>query len=257
MNNNNDGITFLSEPMQVNMADDWYSHVSAEHFWIKRRQNVLLHLLKNTDLNQRRWLDVGCGTGDFQHFLYTSFRISAFGADLNLHPLQRNTSGKQFTLCYDINERAPQLEASFDIISILDVIEHITDDQTFFESLLFHLKPGGIIIGNVPAFEIFFSKYDRLVGHERRYSIQTLKRYLAGRSTATLKSWTYWGMPLVPIILARKILSRFANDDVLVKNGILPPTPLVASVLSNLSRMEKLSNHFFGTSLAFIFEKTE
>lgn len=257
MNDSKDEITFISEPMQVSMADAWYSQVSDNHFWIRRRQDVLLHLLKDTDLDQQRWLDVGCGTGNFQNFLYRSFGLKAFGADLNHLPLRENTSGKQFTLCYDINERSPQFKASFDIISILDVIEHIEDDQKFFDSLLFHLKPGGIIVGNVPALKFLFSNYDTLMGHQRRYTIRTLEKYLDGRSALTLKAWTYWGMPLVPILVARKYIIKPENEEAAVRRGFSPPTPMVGRLLTSLSKMEKLTNHWFGTSLAFIFEKSK
>jgi SAM-dependent methyltransferase len=255
MNNNNDGITFLSEPMQVNMADDWYSHVSAEHFWIKRRQNVLLHLLKNTDAIHARWLDVGCGSGIFQQFLVDKFQVKAFGADLNIYPLRMNPAEKHLTLCYDINDRNPSLEESFDVVSILDVIEHIEDDETFLDSILFHLKPGGLIIGNVPAFNLLFSRYDTTAGHQRRYSIKNLKSYLGARESVSLEAWTYWGMSLLPVLLLRTLLTCRGDDAKVMRTGFLPPNRLAEKLLDLLSRLERLDNTFFGTSLAFIFRK--
>ena len=60
----------------------------------------------------------------------------------------------------------------------MDVLEHIEEPERFLRSVFFHLSPTGRLIINVPALQIFYSKYDTLVGHLRRYDINFLRQEL-------------------------------------------------------------------------------
>ena len=65
----------------------------------------------------------------------------------------------------------------YDAVFLLDVIEHIPDDTAFLIAALQHLRRGGLIIVNVPASMLFFSDYDRVAGHVRRYTPGSLANY--------------------------------------------------------------------------------
>jgi SAM-dependent methyltransferase len=255
MNPPDPDITFLSPAKAVHMADEWFNCISPGHFWIRRRAEVVDDLYRGIATPDPAWLDVGCGTGLFQAHLRETHHIEARGVDLNIAALRQNPAGRTHTLCYDINDRDPGLEAAFDVISLLDVLEHIEDEDGFLTSILFHLRPGGRLIGNVPAFNLFYSKYDKVAGHQRRYSFQDLKRLTDRFPSVSIEAWTYWGFPLLPLLAARNLLVRFKPEDSVIETGFSVRSPLVNGALRFLSTLEGRRNHLCGTSLAFVLRK--
>ena len=91
------------------------------------------------------------------------------GADLNVEALTRCSGGLDRVLYYDVLEQRAEFRDRYDVAILFDVIEHIEPTRPFLESVLFHLKPGGILLINVPALQTLFSVYDKVAGHYRRY----------------------------------------------------------------------------------------
>lgn len=58
---------------------------------------------------------------------------------------------------------------SYDSAVLVNVLEHIADDASALRTLYRALGPGGTLVIFVPAFEALYSRFDRLVGHHRRY----------------------------------------------------------------------------------------
>ena len=72
---------------------------------------------------------------------------------------------------------------AYDMILLMDVIEHIDDDVGFLTAALKHLKSDGVVVINVPAHMSFYSKYDEVAGHKRRYNtagVEALSRRKGG-----------------------------------------------------------------------------
>lgn len=65
--------------------------------------------------------------------------------------------------------------ALFDAIIYIDVIEHIEHDSEELIKASKHLKPGGRLIILVPAHNFLFTKFDKAIGHFRRYNKKMLK----------------------------------------------------------------------------------
>jgi 2-polyprenyl-3-methyl-5-hydroxy-6-metoxy-1,4-benzoquinol methylase len=78
----------------------------------------------------------------------------------------------------NIIEGLPFPEASFDVITALDVIEHLKDDHAGLYNLWQVLKPGGLLIVSVPAYQFLFSYWDEMLGHERRYTTHSMQARL-------------------------------------------------------------------------------
>ncbi|MBL6945531.1 MAG: class I SAM-dependent methyltransferase [Rhodospirillales bacterium] len=66
----------------------------------------------------------------------------------------------------------------FDVVVMVNVLEHIEDDRAALEGLLAVLKPGGHILLFVPALPFLYSELDRLVGHYRRYRRSAMVRLM-------------------------------------------------------------------------------
>jgi SAM-dependent methyltransferase len=247
-------ITFLSQPAPVHMADSWYEFSRPDHFWVKRRFEVMHRMTLGLVNRTPTWLDVGCGTGILQSHCKTKYGINVTGADLNVVALEQNPNGAERTLCYDINSRKAELKETFDIVSAMDVIEHLDDEGQFIESLLFHLKPDGLLLINVPAFQLFYSNYDIEAGHKRRYHRKDISRLAATHQLKT-ERWSYWGFSLIPVLIARNIVTSFSERSKIIERGFSPSSPTMENLLMLLARLEALPNHLVGTSLMAIFRK--
>jgi len=57
----------------------------------------------------------------------------------------------------------------FDVVTLLDVLEHVPDDAALLSSLTGVLRPGGYLLISVPAWPGLFSSHDAALGHQRRY----------------------------------------------------------------------------------------
>lgn len=72
-------------------------------------------------------------------------------------------------------EELPWDDATFDLITCLDVIEHVPDDVTALVELLRVARPGGWLLVTVPAYQALWSRHDEANHHYRRYSRSSLR----------------------------------------------------------------------------------
>jgi SAM-dependent methyltransferase len=248
-------IEYLSRPAAVNMGDQWFEVASIDHFWIQRRFRVLQILAGELIGEGREMAEIGCGNGLLQRQIETNYDRSVSGLDLNEYALQRNVSTRSRVFCYDILDRNTRLEGAFDVVFLFDVLEHITDEDTFLNALLFHLKPNGKLIVNVPAGPWAFSSYDRAAGHVRRYLIGSL-RDTAHRNAFDVADWTYWGLPLIPMLAIRKLwLAIYNNDDAIIRTGFDSRSAWINRSLKKLSTLEPIPQKIIGTSLMAILQR--
>jgi SAM-dependent methyltransferase len=100
----------------------------------------------------------------------------------------------------------------FDSAVMSEVIEHIRDDKLALRNAFSLLKPNGVLIVTAPAFMFLYGEYDRNVGHQRRYTSQSLTRKL--RSTGFVVEFTrYWNVPGVfGWLLTSKLLGSSPNN---------------------------------------------
>ena len=199
-------ITYLSPAMPVNMGNWWFDIATSDHFWIRRRFEVMRRLAESVVRNSRRAAEIGCGNGLLQKDIEDYYGIPVVGFELNEVALQKNVSRRSPLYCYNIHQRNPEFRAHFDLLLLFDVLEHIEDESGFLQSVKFHLAESGTLLINVPAQQFFYSDYDRAAGHIRRYSVSQLAK-VAEQNGLKARAFTYWGLPLVPLLLVRKAMS--------------------------------------------------
>jgi len=243
-------IEYLSSPMPVNMGDWWFDIATPDHFWIRRRFEVMRKLADSAIRRATRSAEIGCGNGLLQRDLEDHYGISVAGFELNELALMKNVSRMSQLYCYDIHERKSQFRAHFDLLFLFDVLEHIEDESGFLQSVKFHLSDSGTLLVNVPAHEFFRSDYDRAAGHVRRYSASQLGRVLERNGFKTRAS-TYWGLPFVPLLLARKAITLPGADG---KTGFDSRGYVTNRLLGFMARMEPLPQTFLGTSVMVVVE---
>ncbi len=218
-------ITYLSPPTPVNMGDWWFDIATKDHFWIRRRFDVMRRLADRILRNSRSVAEIGCGNGLLQKGVEDYYGISITGFDLNEVALRKNVSRLSPLYCYDIHQRNPEFGAHFDLLLLFDVLEHIEAEADFLQSAKFHLTNSGILLVNVPAHQ-----------------------FLHGFK---IRSLSYWGLPLVPLLLARKGMSMQRTDG---KAGFDTRGSTINSFLAAVARCEPLPQKFLGTSLMAVLQ---
>lgn len=233
-------IEFLTEPRAIQFPDEWYEASSADHFWFQWRARVARTLIARAGIPTQeplRVLDVGCGTGITCQQLTQFTRWTFDGADLNLAAL-RKCDIKGRILYYDILEERPDLAGEYDVVILFDTLEHIEHTTAFLKGVFHHLKPGGVLLTNVPALMSLLGVYDKVAGHYRRYTTATLAREFAPFDVTVLDQ-VYWGFSMVPLLWMRERLLRDdMSDETVIRKGFVPPHPLVHGLLKTVMAVE-------------------
>ena len=250
-------IDYLSRPGPVRMAQDWFAIAPIDHFWVQRRFAVAQKLAEPLIASAAQIAEIGCGHGLLQRQIEDAYGKQVWGCDLNEHALRQNISRRSKVCCYDVFQRNASLRATFDLILLFDVLEHLPDEPAFLDAILFHLAPEGKLIINVPAGQSLFSAYDVVNGHFRRYSIASFRRTMEGNHLE-LKSWTYWGLPLVPALFLRKYWLMHKTDErEITSAGFDSRSPVLNRGMNEFAKLEWIPQHFFGTSLMAICARSE
>jgi SAM-dependent methyltransferase len=252
--NSSRNLTYLSSPGEVNMADQWFEIASIDHFWVRRRFEVLQRLAGSLIPGAREIAEIGCGHGLVQRQIEDTYGREVTGFDRNEFALKKSLSRRSNICCYDIHQQDASLERRFDLVLLFDVFEHIADEERFLAALKFHLAPGGKLVVNVPAGKWLHSAYDEAVGHLRRYSIRSL-RDSAARSNLQVTKWSYWGLPLVPTLMLRRLWLLGNHDkDKVVSAGFSSRSKAVNQLLGLVSRFEPTPQRLLGTSVMAVLE---
>lgn len=126
-------------------------------------------------------LDIGCGDGFVSQKLAMRYpKIRFVGIDLGLtdEMIQKIRADNRITN-WEIHKSLDETEFntnSINIVLMLDVLEHIKEDEVFLKILSSSklLQKNAIFIITAPAFQGLFSQHDRLLSHYRRYNISQL-----------------------------------------------------------------------------------
>jgi len=243
-------IEQLSPVRALSMADEWFEHATADHFWMQWRHEILVRQLTRIGHTIEKALEVGCGHGIVRQLVERDLGFAVDGCDLNRRALEMAANGKGRLFVYDIFDRNPALLETYDLVLLMDVIEHLDDDLGFLSAALEHLKPGGIVAINVPAHMAFYGKYDEVIGHKRRYNTARIE-WLFRHTKIEPLSIAYWGLTLLPLLFARKIVLRFVSSEQTIHTGFAEHNVVTRKLLRIIQRLE-LSAPFpmpIGTSL--------
>lgn len=206
------------------------------HPWESSRAATILTVLKQyLSPTSKNVLDMGCGDAYFANSLLQTFPDKSMAAiDLNftdehLMYLRQTYPSIHFGTHLQPHEK-------FDLIILMDVIEHIEDDIGFLSSLTqTHLNSGGQVLITVPAFQSLFSGHDVFLKHYRRYSRRQLLKTISDCGLTTQHSGYFFSPLLIPRVLnlLKEKLFPTTRDD---QQGIANWThgALVSNTISSI-----------------------
>jgi SAM-dependent methyltransferase len=227
-------VQILSQGETEPFIERWFEISDADHFWFRWRLGAALALVREIGPSldaPLRVLDIGCGSGIVKGQLEAETAWRVDGADLDRDALARIPPGRGTVSFYDIHDRRPELAGAYDVVVLFDVIEHLRDRPRFLASALYHLRPGGTLLVNVPALGALMSRYDEAAGHVIRYDRHTLAAELSAAGVEVTRT-RYWGLSLVPLLWLRKLaVARLADREQIIERGFKPPGELARRAL--------------------------
>lgn len=144
-------------------------------------------------------LEVGCSSGyllaDLRARLPEAVLIGADVVDEPLQALARRMPGVPL-MRFDLL-KSPVPDAVLDAMVMLNVLEHIEDDDGALAQAARMLKPGGHLVIEVPAGPHLFDSYDRRLQHFRRYEMAGLRRQLEAAGLEVVRA-THLGFLVYP-----------------------------------------------------------
>jgi SAM-dependent methyltransferase len=175
-------------------------------WWFRGLRGLVLDLLaRHRPGPAFALLDAGCGTGGMLAHIAARFpaaRLHGLDYAESACALARRKSPAEVRQG-SVNE-LPYAAASFDALVSLDVLDaDDVDPPRAVAEFRRVLRPGGIAIVNVAAYQWMLSWHDRAVGQSRRYSRGELRALLAAEGLAPLRS-TYWNTLLFPFMVLRR-----------------------------------------------------
>jgi SAM-dependent methyltransferase len=238
------------------------------HWWFATRTWSLLSVLdQNFPRHDGEVLDLGCGAGNMIHHLSRYGRVR--GVDVDPRPVAMAQARGYDVHQGDPSRGTPFPDASFDLVTALDVIEHVDDDVALLREARRVLRPNGILTVTTPAFQSLWSYNDEINAHKRRYSPNELRHRIeqAGFRIRRMTFGFFLVFPLsAPMILLRHRLGKKADlrshhlqeDEYQVE--MEPTAPWLNKLLRGFGRIEAgmvaRIDLPIGTSLMAVAEKT-
>ena len=206
------------------------------HWWYRARRDILADYLTRWGglPNDARILEIGCGTGHNLPMLATFGDVDAIEIDPAAREIASERLGKPVG-----DARLPELpgvaRGAYDLIAVLDVVEHIEDDVAALKGMASLLKPGGKILIAVPAHQWLWSAHDVVNHHHRRYSKGSLVTAIEAAGLKPRKL-TYFNSLLFPLAAAARIAGRLTGRD---DSDDSPPAKPLNALFETIFRLER------------------
>ena len=199
--------------------------LEGSHWWFAGRRRILESFLeelvaKLPARERPRILDVGCGTGANLEML-ARFG-DAEGVDVSQEALVFCRARGLENVRRGAAESLPYPEASFDLVTALDVVEHLDDDVAGLREMRRVLRPGGRALLFVPAFMWLWGVQDDVSHHRRRYTLPRLREAVR-RAGLKVERATYANVTFFAPVLAGRLAMRLTGLRPASENNINVP----------------------------------
>lgn len=262
----------VNEPLPREMQQHTYAimrRVEERHWWFVGRRRIINSFLQRLCRDLRAThagqdkpgstlniLDVGCGTGANLEML--SQFGEARGVDVSAEALSFCRKRGLTNVKQGAAEALPYEADSFDLVTGLDVVEHLDDDLAGLREMRRVLRHGGRTLLFVPAFMFLWGVQDDVSNHRRRYTLKELKQ-VVGEAGLEVERATYVNLTFfAPILLGRLFMRATRlrpesenNLTVGFLNGVL------GKFLGAESIPLRYVNFPFGVSIICVARRTE
>jgi SAM-dependent methyltransferase len=243
-----------------------YADAEDKHWWFLGRRRIINKVIRQLNLPKNiEILEAGCCTGGNLAMLARHGSVSAMELDQiackiacdrvaaplehrAASPLENRPVAK--VRLGSLPDNIP-FNGEYDLIVILDVIEHLDDDLAGLKALYSQLKLGGYLLITVPAYQFLWSHHDDINHHKRRYLLKGLKQVVR-KAGFTVRYGSYINtflFPIVALVRGFKNILNFQEKNTTSSSDLILPSPPVNKLLTYLFASER---HLIGkVSLPF------
>jgi SAM-dependent methyltransferase len=184
--------------------------VEDRYWWYRGRRRIVLDVVRSLSLpSEPQILDAGCGSGR------NLVELARVGRVVGLEPSARGAEVARARGVGEVIEAEidtmPFDDSSFDLITLLDVLEHIEDDLGALRGLRRVARPGGFLLITVPAYPRLWSAHDELNRHYRRYTRAALLGRAVEAGWRPLRT-THFNVLLLPVAAAWRLGDRLRSS---------------------------------------------
>jgi SAM-dependent methyltransferase len=183
------------------------------HWWYVARRRIIADLIARdiAPSSGARVLEIGCGTGHNFEVLSRFGMLDALEIDAPARAIASARLGRPVG-----DAPLPDLpgvaDGGYDVIALLDVLEHIKDDHAALKGIKAKLKPGGRVLLTVPANQWMWSAHDSVHHHFRRYNPGTLRR-VAESAGLKVDMMTHFNTLLFPLAAGFRLLGKLTGRE--------------------------------------------
>lgn len=260
----------IDTPMPREMQKHTYAimrEIEASHWWFVGRRRIIRSFLERL-YRDRDWgrsnnagqrvaleiLDVGCGTGANLEMLSRFGRVQ--GVDVSAEAVSFCRARGLPSVRQAAAEELPYEDSAFDLLTCLDVLEHLDDDLAGLKEMGRVLRRGGHLFLFVPAFRWLWGVQDDISHHRRRYTLAGLKRVMREAGFEVERA-TYVNISFFAPILLGRLLMRVTGFRPESENNITPR--FLDGVLGGIFGTESFAlrhlNFPFGVSIICVARK--
>ncbi|MBN8840888.1 MAG: class I SAM-dependent methyltransferase [Sphingomonadales bacterium] len=206
------------------------------HWWYRARRDILADFITREGHlpRQARILEIGCGTGHNLPMLASFGTVDAIEIDPAARDIASQRLGKPVGAA-PLPSLTDVPKGQYDLIAVLDVVEHIEDDVAALRAMRERLAPGGRILITVPAHQWMWSAHDVVNHHHRRYSKTTLAEAIAAAGLRPRKLG-YFNSLLFPLAAGARVAGRLTGRD---DSDDSPPPGPVNRLFETIFRIER------------------
>ena len=231
------------------------------HWWFIGTRNIIFTQIDKYigKTNNLKILDIGCGTG------IVIKRMEKYGKVVGIDMSDESLGfckvrGIKSVIKADATN-LPFDDNTFDLITALDVIEHIKNEDLVISEISRVLKNNGKVIATVPAFNFLWSDHDIVSHHFRRYSIGNIKHRFLKNNFTILKA-SYYNLILFPFIVIIRLLKKlfkklikYNKKETDISYLPRPINQILIFILNMEAIILKKINLPFGVSIILVLQK--
>lgn len=200
------------------------------YWWHRGRQRIVRRLLDRYVSPEARVLDIGCGPGGTTLAYAGGRRVLA--TDSSPESLKW-ASERGLTVAAMDATRLAVTPGSLDAVVALDILEHVHDDAGVLREAFRALRPGGVLVVTVPAYQFLWSNHDDAVGHLRRYTRGPLVRMVRDCGFRVVVG-EYTMAAILPAAMVVRLAERLRPKVAEPKAKFTPLPKVVSAVLERV-----------------------
>lgn len=183
------------------------AQVERTHWWFRGRRAVVLSFLRRFAPARGALLDVGMGTGfNARLFKQHGFTVEGLESAPEAIAIARRHAA-DIPIIASLFPSSLVPEGKYQVVTMLDVLEHIDNDREALVAAARCLAPGGILLVTVPAFPFLWTRHDELAHHVRRYRRQELMEKVRAAGLTSVQV-SYYNFFLFPLIVGVRLLQK-------------------------------------------------